>query len=82
MNFIIYTERMSGLGRWGGWGGGGDGEDGEDGGDRGNVRSNDFSRCFRVMALAITRPIEGSTACWVGNWSDRLISRRYLANAK
>ncbi len=34
-----------------------DGEDGGDGEDRVHVRSNDFSRCSRVMASAITRAI-------------------------
>ncbi len=34
-----------------------DGEDGEDGEDGVHVRSNDFSRCSRVMASAITRAI-------------------------
>jgi hypothetical protein len=30
------------------------------------------------MADAITRAIGGFIACWVGNWSDLLISGRYL----
>ncbi|MGL5195361.1 MAG: hypothetical protein ACRC8Y_17405 [Chroococcales cyanobacterium] len=41
------------------------------------VRSNDFSRCTRVMAPAITRAIPGFTRCLLGNWSDRLIWGRY-----
>ncbi|MCT7968728.1 hypothetical protein NG799_20685 [Laspinema sp. D1] len=41
------------------------------------VCSNDFSRCSRVMALAITRAISGCSACWVWDcWCDRL-SRYY-----
>ncbi|WP_254567326.1 hypothetical protein [Oscillatoria sp. HE19RPO] len=37
--------------------------DGEDGVDRVHVCSNDFSRCSRVMASAMTPTMSGLSAC-------------------